>query len=207
MSRKKYQHKAPNAKSQQFGGIQWVMPSDRAKIVTLPKGHHPALDLQSLESLKKAQPRQAQQRVPDGTIPIIAWRAWGLTTNDKGWLLAGLGVNEEWVPRKVMTAKCISDRFGLMLSLWGTDKPRKHLSPGSECNCGVWAFRTLEELLSALKEYKDVRVIGMVYLWGRILECEKGYRAQHAYPAELWLLDDSLEELGWIYGVPVRTAK
>jgi hypothetical protein len=45
-----------------------------------------------------------------------------------------------------------------------------------------------------------------VSLWGRVVETENGYRAEHAYPSELWLLDDSLEELGMVYDVPVRTA-
>ncbi len=64
---------------------------------------------------------------------------------------------------------------------------------------------TLDELLGALSGY-TVTVFGQVSLWGRIIETTKGFRAQYAYPKELWLLDNSLEELGFIYGVPVRTA-
>ena len=203
MSRKKYQHKAPNAKQ-----IQWatfpVKAAESAKIVMHPKQHHPALNMEKFNALKSTEPRMAAQRVPDGVYPIIAWRAWGLTTNANGWLLSGLGVSEAWTPRKAMAAKCIQDT--LAISLWLGVHKTKHLAPHRDCSCGVWAFRSSEELLSALKDYRDVKVIGQVYLWGRILECENGFRAQYAYPCELWLLDESLEELGWVYGVPIRTA-
>ena len=48
-------------------------------------------------------------------------------------------------------------------------------------------------------------MIGSVDPWGRVIETENGFRAQYAYPKELWLLEDGLEELGWIYGVKIRT--
>jgi len=53
-------------------------------------------------------------------------------------------------------------------------------------------------------------VLGKVYLWGRVTVCERGWKAQNAYPAELYLPSDG----GWDetkldaknledYGVPV----
>lgn len=69
-----------------------------------------------------------------------------------------------------------------------------------------WAFKELDSLVAALgSKYEDIKVLGQVSLWGRVIETENGYRAQYAYPAELWLFDDSLEELGLVYDVPVRT--
>jgi hypothetical protein len=82
--------------------------------------------------------------------------------------------------------------------------PTPHLAPGKDCTCGVWAFRTLEEFQKMAASY-EVAVVGQVYLWGRILECENGYRAQFAYPKELWLMNGEHESLGWIYDVPVRS--
>lgn len=206
MSRKKYQHKAPNQKQGPWSGARFYrVPLDVQNIVVEPRaGHHPALSMDKLNDLKGAEPRRAQRRVPDGISPIVAWRAWGLTTDGQGWLLCGLGLSAPWQPRKTMTAQC-KKSAAVLWSMFG-DSPEKHPAPHKDCDCGVWAFRSLEELLSALREYKDVKVVGQVYLWGRILECENGFRAQYAYPKELWLLDDSLEELGWIYNVPIRTA-
>ena len=49
-------------------------------------------------------------------------------------------------------------------------------------------------------------VVGTVEIWGRVIECENGFRSEFAYPKELWLLseDDDLSKLSWTYGVPVR---
>lgn len=80
-----------------------------------------------------------------------------------------------------------------------------HLAPAWHCNCGVWAFKDVDRLVAAIGSgYNNIKVIGSVSLWGRVIETENGYRAQYAYPSELWLLDGSLEELALIYGVPVR---
>lgn len=209
MSRKKYQHRAPNQKY--VPGVIKIPGLDvaHARIITLPRGSHPALSLEKLKALEQADPRSPRQRVPDGVFPIIAWRAWGVIAGDKGYALSGLGLNETWPAKKIMAAKCAQPVFGsamrwLSFSPVNDEESKAHQAPGHECNCGVWAFRSQDELLRALKEYKGVRVIGQVYLWGRILECENGFRAQYAYPAELWLLDNSLEELGWTYNVPIR---
>jgi hypothetical protein len=50
----------------------------------------------------------------------------------------------------------------------------------------------------------SVDVIGEVEIWGRVIECENGWRSEYAYPKELWLLGEGLESLSWKYGVPVR---
>jgi hypothetical protein len=151
----------------------------------------PSIDPEKLARLKDAEPYKVAERVPDMFQVITAWRGWQATSKDGQWRLKAVGNSHIWEPRKQLSASCNS---------------KSHPAPNFDCQCGVWAFKELDGLVSALQNYKDIRVLGNVSLWGRVIETENGYRAQYAYPAELWLLDDSLEELGRIYDVPVRRA-
>jgi len=128
-------------------------------------------------------------RMPDYTATIVGWRGWTL----KDGKLSALGMTGIWEPRKVNVAQCTA----------GGGMGGMHEAPFMRCNCGFWAFRTLEILEEALKGYTPI-VIGTVDLWGRLIECKNGWRAQFAYPRELWLLKSDLEHLSWTYGVPVR---
>lgn len=148
-----------------------------------------------LGKLKQAEPRKVEKkhRMPDLTTVIVAWRSWAVF-GDK---LKALGQNTLWEPKKAIQAICLSV----------TAKHTGKDFPYSNCNCGIWAFKTLDILIEAIKSYREVAVIGKVSLWGKVIETENGYRAQYAYPAELWLKSEEQEELGLLYDVPVRTAK
>ena len=144
----------------------------------------PCLDLTKVEALKGVEPHKVHARMPDLVQVITAWRVWRVS-DDRLWSLAA---SKAWEPKKKLEAEC-----------------NNHRAPHKLCGCGVWGFSTLEKLNGALSGYKPTNVLGKVAMWGRVIECEHGYRAQFAYPTELWLLDKDLEELGYIYGVPVRT--
>jgi len=170
----------------------------------------PAISPELLEALKKAEPRRVLEKTPDYMEPIMGWRAW-LVRNESPLVLRGVGRPVyAWEPKKRNEARCISGASAVtpINSFYGVsdthypcnDPPRKH------CFCGFWGFKAMEDLLAVVSEFGDLRVFGRVYLWGRMQDCKLGYRAQYAYPAELWLVDPSLEELGRIYNVPIRTA-
>lgn len=77
-----------------------------------------------------------------------------------------------------------------------------HEAPFKTCQCGVWALKK-ENLKNARAQYGH-QAYGEVYLWGRVLQGENGYRAQYAYPKHLWAGSESLaKELQVLYGVPV----
>jgi len=154
------------------------------------------IDKAKIEALKKSEPRKVTAKIPDAVEPIVAWRAWKLL----GMRLAALGSTGVWEPKKMMEAICNSSSSYHDLSYF------QHPAPQSSCNCGMWGFKSLDNLLAAIQGKYTTSVIGQVSMWGRVIETENGWRAQFAYPRELWLLDSSLEELGMIYGVPVRTA-
>jgi hypothetical protein len=58
------------------------------------------------------------------------------------------------------------------------------------------------------------RVLGRVALWGTVIECERGFRASHAYPARIYVPADAGDpwRIGWEevafglarYGVPIE---
>lgn len=149
------------------------------------------LDEKKIAELAKVEPRKVGQRVPDGVEVMTGWRCWYVGHVAEGIRLRALGQSTVWEPKKQLVAACSN---GL-----------PHIAPHKQCQCGIWSFHTLEKLIPAAKGYTGVTVLGKVSIWGRIVECENGFRSQFAYPAELWLLDESVEELGYIYGVPVRT--
>lgn len=106
--------------------------------------------------------------------------------------------NLVYEPRRRHEAKC------------GTD----HLAPDEKCSCGIYAFKTQEEFRK--QQYNVMkRVVGEVWLWGRIVEHEAGYRAQFAYPKRLWIANRGkglnayevdaaslAPYIGYVYGVP-----
>lgn len=157
----------------------------------------PSIDPGKLEALKAAEPYRPSPRVPDMVEVITGWRGWALSSTGR---LEALGKDTVWPAKRALEAEC-------------TKKPHlpytePHFAPGWKCTCGVWAFKDLDRLVAAVgSSYGTIRVLGTVSLWGRVIETENGYRAQYAYPSELWLLDDSLEDLGRVYEVPVRMAQ
>ena len=129
---------------------------------------------------------QAPAKMPDYMHTLTAWRAWGCAGS---WLM-GLGYDTFWEPRKAQKSRCVK----------GT-----HDSPQFNCSCGFWSFKSLDMLTDHLSKYTgSTVVVGTVEIWGRVIECENGFRSEFAYPKELWLLEDGFEHLSHMYGVPVR---
>jgi hypothetical protein len=146
----------------------------------------------TVDELKDIEPVQvSQKKMPDYTTVLTGWRAWRTAVHRNQWRLAALGQGIVWPPKRKLAARCKDESAS------------PHPAPCWECSCGVWAFKDLDRLLLAVESY-DVSVLGKVSLWGRIIETENGYRAEYAYPSELWLVNSRLEDLGRIYGVPVR---
>lgn len=181
--------------------LQALMSPD---FVEQPKS--PTINSETLTALKTAQSQRITRRVPDYTHVLTGWRGWRVTEDNGEWRLQALGQSQIWNPREILTAKCTNGGSGLSQLLGSsTSSKSSHPAPAWDCKCGVWAFRDIDLCVKAIgTEYASVKVIGSVSLWGKVIETEHGWRAQYAYPSELWLLDNSLEELGLIYDVPIR---
>jgi hypothetical protein len=137
---------------------------------------------------------------PDYVEPTIGWRTWGLAGDGHVTRLSSPFLHANWQPRVAFVATC----------------DQRHRAPEEHCGCGVYALREAKEAaqytgdsLAALD-----RALGSVFLWGRVIECELGWRASHAYPQQILVpaqdptgklfpdLDDVLAQLS-VYGVPV----
>jgi hypothetical protein len=128
--------------------------------------------------------------VPDLPNPILGWRTWrvGRRAQRRADLIAPLA-GLTWPARQPMIAAC------------GT----AHAPPGDRCRCGLYAVTdpgTLEWGPS------DHEVLGVVALWGQVLEGTRGWRASHGYPRFVLtgpaVPGEQRAALARRYGVPVH---
>jgi hypothetical protein len=123
---------------------------------------------------------------PDYIEPIVGWRSWLVVCEGEGFRLRSVLYDALWPPRSELVAGCL--RRG---SPWR--RRSDHLSPASRCRCGIYAVTEPEDAASYLegRSWGDAlgahRVIGTVSLWGRVVECTRGWRASHAYPKVIYV--------------------
>jgi hypothetical protein len=121
-------------------------------------------------------------------LPIVAYRGWVLRDGK----LSSWAMDYFWTPKRANVAQCGGYEH---TKFWGPHKV--HLGPKliphasdaaplAECGCGFYAFKTLPYLVEWLEHREPNIVIGEVYLWGKIVDCHYGYRAQYAYPKRFY---------------------
>ena len=124
--------------------------------------------------------------------PTVAWRKW-LVDEEDG-LLRSLYKDVVWLPMHKTEAHCYRDRGQLIAG------GRCSTAPNPRCVCGIYAVkqedevhrfgRARESLAAAAPSPRTLTVIGTVSLWGRIIETDRGYKAEYAYPYELHVIRD-----------------
>ena len=116
--------------------------------------------------------------LPDefGTEPLRGYRGWHVVNAEPGpgWALKSLHVSYLW--GRQVEAFC--HKQGMMF------QPRAHIgsvSPDPACSCGIYA-QLPEHPLDEWDRAKLGRVSasGTIAMWGRIIQCERGYKAQYA---------------------------
>ena len=124
--------------------------------------------------------------VPVVVEPVVGWRIWNLsedTAEDMAgprlWP-AGAGGDLAWPPRRPVEARCTIPRW---LRTGGPHEP-----PGLGCRCGVYAARSLDVFARERPAWPPPTVVGRASLWGRVVDHDRGWRAQFAYPARLRLV-------------------
>jgi hypothetical protein len=132
--------------------------------------------------------------------PIVGYRDFKMIQG-----LYGLALQSRngaiWPPRKKMMAMCTGDPFA------------PHDVPDPSCQCGIYAYAKPDD--SALQR-DNSSLWGEIAMWGEVLVCESGYRAEFAYPTALFMrkpampgnrttrvLEAIRKELEDTYGVPV----
>jgi hypothetical protein len=149
---------------------------------------------------------------PDYAAPLQAWRVWKLVRREGEYMLGSVVQRTLWPPGAALTADCLRGRH-LFPRL---RRRRAHAAPESDCECGIYAA-ALDRVGQYLVEApcRGVsRVLGQVALWGTVIECERGFRASHAYPSRMyipfdagnpWRVDWEEVALGlWRYRVPIE---
>ena len=122
-------------------------------------------------------------------VPIEGFRLW-YCPPEKPTLHSAVHCEIEWTPGKRMEALCLTHAACKAF--------------GGGCTAGIYAFRTLDEAAELYYEFLDNLVahaaydehvglsphsrvvIGRVYLWGKVLECENGFRGEYAYPSVIY---------------------
>ena len=150
---------------------------------------------------------------PDLADAIEAWRVWRVVPGTGGHQLRSVVKPTLWPRDAPLVAECLLGG-SLRRRLWR--RSPGHDSPSAPCDCGIYGAD-----LGLLGQYLTpppmeptlARVLGRVLLWGTVVECERGYRASHAYPAAIYVPSDAacdggrLEELACGlagYGVPIE---
>ena len=122
--------------------------------------------------------------IPDYISPIVGYRGWT-------WDTMGLKslCGERWHPNQSLAARCRAS------AVVGTIAGRveghdSHDAPQVNCTCGIHAAKSLEHLRK--NGYDRCGIYGEVCLWGTVVEHERGWRAQLAYPKNLFMSPDAL---------------
>lgn len=151
--------------------------------------------------------------------PVIGWRCWRVQrvqTHEHGQrgrfrlCAAGTqGLPKVWQPRVATAAVC-------------SDWNARHEAPHPRHACGIYAYadrETAEAKMLDIANYDrggkkvplthDTWAFGRVQLWGRIVECELGWRGQYAYPYELTVYSNGQAptQIAADYAVEVTRAK
>jgi preprotein translocase subunit YajC len=118
--------------------------------------------------------------VPDYISPVVGHRVWQWD----GSCLSSLN-GEQWVARQPLAAICRAGVNGFISGLAKVTHDPNEL-PRFNCTCGVYAAKTARHLRQC--GYKRFALHGEVYLGGKVVEHERGYRAEFAYPKTFFLV-------------------
>jgi hypothetical protein len=118
---------------------------------------------------------------PDYCEPIVAWRVWYAVESAGELRLSSVYHRAHWPPREPLEAVCHRLRLPFRA---------RHEAPSARCHCGIYA--ALPDVARDYLPRDSLRspvpaVVGRVHLWGSVVECERGWRASHAYPEQLYV--------------------
>lgn len=131
--------------------------------------------------------------------PILAWRCW-FTLATEALLRPIYKRGLAWKPQEAQAALCADE---------------VHAVPDDACRCGIYSVchpMLLQEVHwdhappKGVKPLPGVVVVGQVALWGKVIQHERGWRAQYAYPKQLYAFTDDATLAGSLrdrYQIPV----
>jgi hypothetical protein len=132
---------------------------------------------------------------PDYADALIGWRVWCVVRRGGELRLASVIADELWPFDTELVARCRAHEVPSG-SLF-VDRPAVHPAPASDCTCGIYAAREPAAVWTYLRGRDEVdtvaRVLGRVLLWGRLVEHDCGWRAERAYPLDVYTGDVELK--------------
>lgn len=154
--------------------------------------------------------------------PILGWRAWIVEErpgtfeyDDQGlWRRVAPGGlrlvslnGTTWEPRREMTYSEGAPAANCAVS----DPREKHPGTNPGCSCGIYAHGTRELLMVELHAFMShgdkIMAFGRVGLRGNWVRGAKGWRAQYAYPYDIYLVDcgdmNVAREIASLYAIDV----
>jgi len=167
--------------------------------------------------------RPYEENLPSDTIvmPVVAWRIWYVPLQPI-LQLRSYWIQTPWEPcrrvqaecRNHLTCVCNEDNF------WAGVKEKEGWGSDCKCSAGIYGFKTIEqgfdlwrdeiEKMDGMDREEPVvnRVcFGRVFLWGKVVECERGFRAQYGYPAAIYHTAENSRALASMYRVPLEAIK
>jgi hypothetical protein len=127
---------------------------------------------------------------PDYVSPFVGWRLWLVARDQSGRVrLTSVMRATVWPVREPVVAECVRGRTIFRSRSAGHAGTR---APVESCRCGIYATGDPGQL-SPFIDTNHVRrcgpqwVVGSVSLWGTVIESERGWRASHAYPRQLYV--------------------
>lgn len=137
--------------------------------------------------------------------PLLGWRTWRVERHS----LYSLNWDTPWPAQQRLEGGCG----------FGSQAPggfSMHEVPFRSCHCGIYAFKTRAQAESLARRVLDLSwdiltdeeavAIGRISIWGRIIETERGYRAQYAYPYDVIVLggtERKVQEIREFYAADV----
>lgn len=117
---------------------------------------------------------------------VTGYRAWNVPLFVDE--LRSVAKASKWLPYQRFEAQCAAQQC-----------------EGVSCQCGIYAFNQLKLVKDEYRGEGKSRkyVYGEVYLWGRVLECKDGYRAQFAYPKAFVNTGAVAKRMSEVFGVPL----
>jgi hypothetical protein len=120
---------------------------------------------------------------PDYIEPLLGWRLWRIAHGGSEVRLTSPFYRTTWPPSEPLLARCAH------LPVWR--RRRRHHVPEEDCTCGIYAasLEVLEHEIPGASLWGWPRLaIGRVALWGRVVQTERGWRGEMAYPERLFVI-------------------
>lgn len=128
--------------------------------------------------------------------PLRAFRCWRVEWQDGRPVLGSLFHATVWPADGPLRASC-EQRPGSLVA-WVrrrfSPKTDRHAAPAWGCECGIYAISRVEDeddlkmsphICQRGPLDRVLRVAGVAQLWGRVVQHDRGYRAEYARPLRL----------------------